>query len=269
MCKELKVSTSGYYAWLKRPESNRKKKDRILLEKIKLIHTKYKCNYGIIKTWKTLLHLGINCGKHRVARIRNENGVESKRRKRHKLTTKSKNTKWIAPDRLQQSFFASSPNQIWAGDVTAIRTKEGWLYVAILLDLYSRKVIGWAMSERNNKELVLSALAMALKMRGHPQGLIHHTDRGSPYGSDEYQALLASAEIKASMSRKGNCYDNAVSESFFSTMKNEGVYEEQFNTRNQARMSIFEFIEIYYNKQRIHQTLGYLTPEEVELAFVA
>ena len=269
MCAVLNVSRGGYYSWLRRPESRRKEEDQKLLKDIGRIHAESKNNYGTIKTWKALKQEGIRCGKHRVARLRQEHGIESKRRKRFKITTRSKNTKWIAPDLLKQSFFATRINQIWVGDVTAVRTKEGWLYVAILLDLYSRKVIGWSISSRNNKELVLCVLHVALRSRNNPRGVIHHTDRGSPYGSDEYQDLLRSAGCIPSMGRKGNCYDNAVAESFFSTMKNEAIYEEEFELRKEAKIKIFEFIEIYYNRQRIHQGIGYCTPEAMELVAVS
>jgi transposase InsO family protein len=181
----------------------------------------------------------------------------------------SKNTEWIAPNTLNRCFEISKPNRVWVGDVTFIATRNGWLYLAVLLDLYSRKVVGWAMSERNNKDLVLGALKMALSRRRPQVPVLHHTDRGSIYGSDEYRNALRESGLEASMSRKGDCYDNAVAESFFSTLKNELVCGRLFASRDHARSEIFMFIEIYYNRQRLHQSLGYVTPDAMELDAVA
>lgn len=203
-----------------------------------------------------------------MARLRKENGIESKRRKRFKITTMSKNTQWIAPNLLNRCFSAASPNKVWVGDVTFLATGAGWLYLAVLLDLYSRKVIGWAMSERNNKDLVLSALDMAIERRRPKQELLHHSDRGSIYGCDEYRHKLVKYGLVPSMSRKGDCYDNAVVESFFSTLKNELAYGQRFISREHAKMEVFKFIEIFYNRQRLHQALNYSTPEAVELKAV-
>ena len=263
------VSRSGYYDWKTRPLSKRDVYDKHLTAEIRQIHIESKENYGTIKTWKALKVKGIDCGKHRVARLRKVNGIESRRRKRFKVTTMSKNTEWIAPNRLKRCFHVSKPNKAWVGDVTFIATRKGWLYLAILLDLYSRKVIGWAMSERNNKELVLGALNMALERRRPQSPVLHHTDRGSTYGSDDYRNKLLAFDLMPSMSRKGDCYDNAVAESFFSTLKNELIYGQIFVSRSHARSELFKFIEIYYNRQRLHQTLGYVTPEMMELASVA
>lgn len=265
MCKVLKVSRSSYYAWKIRPLSKRKLFDNCLIAEIKQVHIASRENYGTIKTWKALKVKGISCGKHQVARLRKVNGIASKRRRRFKVTTLSKNTEWIAPNRLNRCFQVAKPNKVWVGDVTFIGTRNGWLYLAILLDLYSRKVIGWSMSERNNKELVLNALNMALRNRKHQSAVLHHTDRGSIYGSEDYRNKLIASGLVPSMSRKGNCYDNAVAESFFSTLKNELIYGQRFMTRNQARSEIFKFIEIFYNRQRLHQALNYVTPETMEL----
>ena len=269
MCRVLEVSRSGYYDWKKRLPSKRDVYDKYLTAEIRQIHSESKKNYGTIKTWKALKVKGVGCGKHRVARLRKAHGIESRRRKRFKVTTMSKNTEWIAPNRLNRYFSASKPNKVWVGDVTFIATRAGWLYLAVLLDLYSRKVIGWAMSKRNNKELVLDALNMALERRRPRSPVLHHTDRGSIYGSDDYRNRLLTFDLVPSMSRKGDCYDNAVAESFFSTLKNELACEQLFTSRDHARSEIFKFIEIYYNRQRLHQTLGYVTPETMELATVA
>jgi transposase InsO family protein len=269
MCKVLGASKSGYYAWKTRPPSKRELSDRYLVTEIRKIHIESKNNYGAIKTWKALKAKKINCGKHRVARIRRINGIESKRRKKFKITTLSKNTKWIAPNLLNRCFKAAEPNKVWIGDVTYLSTRTGWLYLSILLDLYSRKVIGWAMSDKNNKQLVINALDMALIRRKPQSKVLHHTDRGSIYGSDDYRNKLIAAGLVSSMSRKGDCYDNAVAESFFSTLKNELVFGQRFKSREHAKSEVFKFIEIFYNRQRLHQALNYVTPETMELEAVA
>lgn len=269
MCRVLGVSRSGYYDWQKRQPSERSIRDKYLTTEIREIHKASRENYGTIKTWEALRTKGIACGRHRVARLRKVHGIESRRRKRFKVTTMSKSTEWIAPNRLNRHFHVSRPNKVWVGDVTFIATRTGWLYLAVLLDLYSRKVIGWSMSERNNKELVLDALNMALERRRPQTRVLHHTDRGCTYGSDDYRSKLVASGLMPSMSRKGDCYDNAVAESFFSTLKNELVYGQRFASRDHARLEIFKFIEIYYNRQRLHQSLGYVTPEMMELEAVA
>lgn len=269
MCKVLRVSKSGYYAWRTRPLSKRDLFDKSLTEEIRRIHIESRENYGALKTWKTLIFKGIHCGKHRVARLRRISGIESKRRKRFKVTTLSKNTEWIAPNVLNRCFNIAKPNKVWVGDVTFLATRDGWLYLAVLLDLYSRKVIGWSMSDRNNKQLVINALNMAVERRQPRSEVLHHTDRGSIYGSDEYRNELTAHGLVPSMSRKGDCYDNAVAESFFSTLKNEIGYNHQFTSREHAKSEVFKFIEIFYNRQRLHQALNYSTPEAMELRTVS
>lgn len=264
MCKVLRASKSGYYAWRIRPPSKREIFDKSLSKEIRQIHTESRENYGAIKTWKVLIAKGIYCGKHRVARLRKINGIESKRRKRFKITTLSKNTEWIAPNLLNRCFNVTEPNKVWVSDVTFLATRAGWLYLAVLLDLYSRKVIGWAMSNKNNKQLILNALEMALERRQLRSKVLHHSDRGSIYGSDEYRNKLVAFGLVPSMSRKGDCYDNAVAESFFSTLKNELIFGQRFTSREHARSEVFKFIEIFYNRQRLHQTLNYVTPEMME-----
>jgi len=268
MCNVLMVSPSGYYAWKTRPPSQRMLIDRYLLGQIRQIHVASRENYGTIKTWKALRAQGISCGKNRIARLRRINGIQSRRRRRFKITTLSKNTEYIAPNVLNRCFQVSRPNQAWVGDVTFIATRGGWLHLAVLLDLYSRKVIGWAMSEQNDKQLVMSALTMALERRRPRSEVIHHTDRGSTYGSDDYRTTLTASGLIPSMSRKGDCYDNAVAESFFSTLKNELLYGQKFVSREHARSEIFKFVEIFYNRQRLHQSLNYITPEMAESGVV-
>lgn len=265
MCKVLAVSRSGFYDWRDRPLSQRAKSDTVLLGHIQRVHQQNRQAYGAIKTWKALNGQRIECGKHKVARLRRENGIEAKRQKRYKMSRQSKPHRWVAPNCLQRCFQAAYPNQIWVGDVTFVPTREGWLHLAMLLDLYSRSVVGWAMSARNDQQLVLSALEMAIEHRQPGPGLIHHTDRGRLYASEAYRELLSRHQMIPSMSRKGDCYDNAVAESFFSNLKNELTYHHNFNTRDEARSAIFDYIELFYNRQRLHQTLGYQTPNKYEM----
>lgn len=265
MCRVLKVSASGYYDWRRRPESLRTTQDRLLVEHIKRIHVRSRRAYGTLKVWKELRKEGAACGKHHVARLRRMHGIVTHRRRRFRITTCSKHQHWIAPNLLDRRFSVAHPDRVWVGDVTFVATRGGWLYVAVLLDLYSRRVVGWAMSERNDLRLVMAALRMALDRRRPPAGLIHHTDRGRLYAADDYRELMARHGLRPSMSRKRDCWDNAVAESFFATLKNELVWDCDFHTRDQARREIFDYIEVFYNRQRIHQTLGYRTP----LAFEA
>lgn len=264
MCRVLKVSASGYYDWRDRTESLRSQEDRLLLARIEQIHHQSKQAYGYVKTWKALQAQGILCGKHRVARLRKQHRIETKRSRRFKITTRAKQHSWAAKDYVKRQFHATRPNQVWAGDVTFIPTKQGWLYLAILLDLYSRKIVGWAMSKRNNGQLVEDALKMAIVQRQPNAKVIHHTDRGRLYATEKYRALMQQHHIVPSMGRKGDCYDNAVSETFFSTLKNELTHHKNYQTREQAKSEIFEYIECFYNRKRIHQTLNYQTPVEYE-----
>lgn len=264
MFRVMGVSPSGYYDWRNRPECKRSREDKELLTQIKRVHDENRECYGGVKTWKALNQEGIDCGKHRVARLRRAYDIEAKRRRRFKVTTRSKHRHWVAPDLVNRYFHAERANQVWAGDVTFIATRKGWLYVAMLLDLYSRKVVGWSMSNRNDQSLVLNALQMAIERRQPPAGVIHHTDRGRLYAANEYRQVMMDHEIVPSMSRKGDCYDNAVSESFFSTLKNELIYDRYYDNREKARSDIFEYIEVFYNRQRLHQTLGYKSPMEYE-----
>lgn len=217
----LRVSSSGYYDWCNRPESKRAKQDRVLLVDIKRVHRENREAFGAVKTWKALNAQNITCGKHKVARLRRAHGIVAKRQKRYKTSKHSKHHGWVAPNRLQRCFNTSKPNQVWVGDVTFVPTREGWLHVAMMLDLYARKVVGWSMSSYNNQALVIDALTMAIEQREPEPGLIHHTDRGRLYASEAYRKILSQHQMIPSMSRKGNCYDNAVAESFFSNLKNE------------------------------------------------
>ena len=264
MCKALKISRSGYYDWRDRSDSLRSRQDRLLIRHIRRVHTQSRQRYGIVKCWKQLNAEGITCGRDRIARLRRAHHIYSKRRHRFVVTTRSKHRHWIAPNRLERDFTASFPNRIWVGDVTFIATRMGWLYLSVLLDLFSRKVVGWSMSHSNNGQLVKDALDMALQHRQPDKGLIHHTDRGATYAMQSYRDALAKHGVISSMSRKGDCWDNAVAESFFANLKNELIYWVNFKTRDEARTAIFEYIEVFYNRQRLHQTLNYQTPEQFE-----
>lgn len=264
MCNALGVSRSGYYAWCERPESQRSRANRRLVVQIKALHHQTRQAYGAVKLWQALRAHGIVCGRHRVARLRRACGIQTRRHRRFKLTTQSQHGYPLAPNRLAQRFAVARPDRVWAGDITFIPTRAGWLYLAVLLDLYSRRVVGWSMSDRLKQGLVLDALKMALTHRRPPRGLLHHTDQGRQYAGQEYQHLLATHGAIASMSRKGNCYDNACVESFFSTLKNELIHHASYRTRNEARTAIFDYIEMFYNTRRLHQSLGYQSPVEYE-----
>lgn len=260
MCRVLKVSRSGYYDWAKREESERSQQDRVLLKEIRKIHQDTKEAYGATKTWQALKQSGTQCGKHRVARLRRQAGIEARRKRKFRLAYKSRNTAPAAPNLLRWPFKADHPDQIWVTDVTFISTRSGWLYLAVMIDLYTRVVVGWSMRDRPNQELVNEALMMAAEQRRPKPGLIHHSDQGILYSSGSYLTLLKKYGMLRSMSGKGNCYDNAVAESFFSSLKNEIVHHRNYQTRDEARTEIFEYIELFYNRKRLHQSLNYQTP---------
>lgn len=265
LCRFLQVSRSGFYDWLGRPESRMLRRHRDLEGEIKRIHDQNNQSYGVVKCWKALKNKGLVCGRDQVARIRRKNNIYSKRRRRFVVTTQSKQGHEAAPNILNREFNVTSSNVAWVGDVTFIPTRKGWLYLAILIDLYSRKVIGWSMSNRNDTLLVKDCLEMAIEHRKPPSGLVHHTDRGSTYTAEKYRTVLANNGIISSMSRKGNCWDNAVSESFFGNLKNELTHWKTYQNRDQARADIFRYIEIFYNRKRLHQTLGYVSPTDYEI----
>jgi len=263
-CWLLQVSRSGYYHWFKRPESRRAREDRELLVHIRRVHLENRRAYGSVKTWRELCGQGVTCGKHRVARLRKRDGIEAQRKRRFRLTVQNRNTAPAAPNLLRQQFVATQPDRIWVGDMTFIRTRAGFLYLAVLLDLFARKVVGWSMHERPNLEVTLRALDMALEQRRPAPGLVHHTDQAPLYSAYEYRDRMQDHGLVPSMSGRGNCYDNAVAESFFSNLKNELVHHCNFHTREAARAAIFDYIEVFYNRQRRHQTLGYLSPAQYE-----
>jgi putative transposase len=265
MCQLLRVTRSGYYAWRPEKRGLREAENLVLVEQIRSEFKSSRRTYGSPRIQASLQRKGVACGRHRVARLMRREGISpQKRHKWHPVTTQRQLSVIPAPNRLNQDFSASTANQKWVSDFTYIDTAEGWLFLATVLDLFSRKVVGWAMSEQMNAALVETAFHMAVQGRQPAANLLHHSDQGSQYTSDAYQNSLSAANIQMSMSRVGNCYDNAVAESFFGTLKTECV-TSQFATRALAHTTIFEYIEVWYNRQRLHSTLGYLSPVEFEL----
>ena len=267
MCQMLRVSRSGYYAWRGRPPSARERENGRLLAELQRLHRESRGTYGSPRMHRELLARGWRCGRHRVARLMRRKGIEGKSRRKYHGTTRAVAARPVAPDRIQRDFSAERPNQKWVGDITQIATREGWLYLAITLDLYSRRVIGWSMAEHMREDLVLQALQMAIERRPVVGMLIHHSDRGGQYTSGAFQALLGKEGILPSMGSTGDCYDNAVAESFFATLKCECVQGHVFATRRAARTAIFDYIETFYNRWRRHSTLGYVSPVAFETQF--
>lgn len=269
MCRVLQVSRSGYYDWMKRSPSKRSIANTTLLTHIQTVHQQFRQAYGAVKTWKHLNHIGVVCGKHRVASLRAKAGIEAMRKRRFRVTVEHHKMPAPAPDLLQRQFSSTSPNRVWVGDMTFVRTRQGWLHLAVLLDLYSRKVVGWSFGAKADTALHQAALSMAITQRQPKAGLVHHTDRGSVYHAAPYREQLAQTKIIQSMNGKKTAYDNAVAESFFSNLKNEWVHHHDFKSREEAQLAIFDYIECFYNTQRMHQSLGYLTPVEMESRYYA
>ena len=264
MCEVFELSRSNYYKWRENLVPERKKKDEILQSKIRIIHNKSKKRYGSPRIHNTLKAEGELVSKKRVARIMRENEIVSISKKKFKATTYSKHSLPICPNLLNQNFYSKAPNQAWVGDITYIPTAEGWLYLATIIDLFSRRVVGWAASERMTTDLVEQAFLRAYWKRKPNNELIFHSDRGSQYASLRYQKLLKTLNVQQSMSAKGKCYDNAVAESFFGKIKTEFINHEHFISRKEAKLGIFEYIEIFYNRERKHSTLNYLSPLQFE-----
>ncbi len=264
MCRLLEVSRSGFYAWLERRDSL-ELNDRRLLQLIREIFAQSHETYGSPRIYRELRTRGVRCDKARVERLMQENGITPPRKKKYRVTTDSNHKNPVAPNVLQRDFSSPAPNLRWVSDITYVWTWAGWLYLAVVLDLFSRRVVGWAMDSRLDTEsLTLNALHMALRNRAPDRGLIHHSDRGTQYTSADFQKVLDAHGIVCSMSRRGNCWDNAVSESFFATLKLDLVFRRTFRTRREARQAIFNYIEVFYNRQRRHSYLGYLSPAEFE-----
>lgn len=267
MCRVLEVSSSGFYAAQQRAPSARARRDEQLLVQIRTTHQKSHRRYGAPRVHVELTQDGEHVGKKRVARLMQRDGLRGRRARRFVHTTDSAHAEPIAPNTLARQFdvrTVTTPDRVWASDITYVPTRQGWLYLAVILDLASRRVVGWAIRRTLDRELAVAALHMALLHRQPPRGLLHHSDRGAQYASAEYRAALTTHGLEASMSRRGNCWDNAVAESFFATFKVELVYETDWATRDAASRDIFEFIEVWYNRERRHSSLGYCTPVEYE-----
>ena len=269
MCRTLGVRRSGYYAWLGRVPCGRHIEDERLLVRIKESYRKSHRNYGSPRIFKDLRAWGERCGRNRVARLMRENGIAARTKKKFKATTNSRHNLPVAPNLLNREFTVERPDEVWVGDITYVWTREGWLYLAVVLDLFSRKVIGWGMGERLTAEIALSALNMAIINRRPLAGLIFHSDRGVQYASEAFRKLLERHGFVQSMSRKGDCWDNAVAESFFHSLKTEHVYFEDCKTRAEAIGKIFEYIEVFYNRARRHSSLEYCSPAEFEAMTVS
>ena len=260
MCRVLEVSVSGYYAWCKRSPSQHSREDAHLAEQVKTAFQANRGVYGSPRVHAELQAQGISCGRKRVARLMREQGLAARKAAHRTITTHSDPAVQAAPNLLQRDFHADKPDTKWVADTTYIWTAEGWLYLAVVLDLFSRMVVGWSMAATQDATLVMQALRMAVTRRHPASGLLHHSDRGSTYTSQSYQALLQQEGMVASMSRTANCYDNAAMESFFHSFKGECIEGESFQTRAQARRAAFEYIETFYNRRRRHSTLQYLSP---------
>lgn len=266
MCRVLEVSVSGYYGWLKRPKSKRAQENDSLMDKIKAVHKQGRNQYGSPKVYRQLRKDGQSCNHKRVERLMRENGIRAKRVKKFKATTNSRHDHPVAENLLDRAFKVNEPDKVWVSDITYLWTDEGWLYLAVFLDLYSRMVVGWSMSERMTSELVVSAFEMGQARRGGVTPMVH-SDRGSQYASSSFRHELAERGCLQSMSRRGNCWDNAVAESFFSALKLEMVEWVRFETRWEAKGKVFDYIEVFYNRSRIHSATDYLSPAEYEEKF--
>lgn len=264
MSEVLKVTRSGYYAWLRRPMSAREKHNRYLSERIRSIYEQRNRVYGCLRITAELREEGFSCSKNRVARLMRKQGITARTKRRFRITTNSKHNKPIAENLVEMQFNPEKKNNLWTSDITYIRTREGWLYLSVVLDLWSRSVISWRADRNMDENLVIKPLEKAIRDRRPGSELILHSDRGSQYASQRLRQILKENNITQSMSSKGNCYDNAPTESFFSTLKRELIYRERYQTRDEAMKSLFEYIEVFYNRQRRHSTLGYLSPLQFE-----
>lgn len=267
MCSVLGVPRSGYYEWQERPESTHSAADNRISQKIKTVFENNRKTYGTRRIKRDLAEIGEIVSRPRISRLMKKQGLECKSKRKFKATTNSKHNKPVAPNHLDRKFQVSLPDTAYVGDITYIPTGEGWLYLAVLIDLFSRSVVGWSMSSRINAKLVDDALYMAIAKRKPSAGLLLHSDRGSQYASDLYQGSIKKSGFTCSMSRKGNCWDNAPSESFFHTLKTELTHHENYATRAEAKSNIFEYIEVFYNRQRRHSAIGYLSPAVYEAAY--
>ena len=266
ICRALKVSRSGYYTWLSRPESDRSKSNCRLLSEIRLVHKRSRRHYGSPRVTAELNESGFACSENRVARLMRLNGIYAKGRRKYRATTDSKHPYPVASNLLDRQFVVDRPNAVWVSDITYIWTTEGWLYLAAIVDLYSRMVVGWSMGNRITGQLTLDALKQAIGRRHPRPGLVHHSDRGRQYAAGDYQNMLKDNKMVCSMSRKGDCWDNVPMESFFATLKTELIYGEQLKTQEEVKIRIFEYIEMFYNRERRHSSLGFKNPVDFERA---
>ena len=269
MCQVIKVSKSGFYYWMKRQRTPISARERYLYVRILEAFEQSKRTYGSRRIYWKLRSWGVICYKNQIADIMRVNGLKPKTKRKYKLTTDSRHSKNIAPNLLQRRFTIDLINKIWVGDITYIWTKDGWLFLSTVIDLYSRRVVGWSLGQRITMELVMDSFKDALNKRKPSPGLIFHSDRGSQYASDEFVELLKRNKVLPSMSRKGDCWDNAVAESFFKTIKSEMVYWYTFRNRAEAELRIFEYIEIFYNKNRLHSSNDYMSPIDFETTKVS
>jgi len=260
----MQVSRSGYYSWKNRGKSKRQRENESLVPVVLEAHRYSKGTYGTRRMSEEVSDHGNPCGRYRARTLMNMAEVTAKQKRKFKVTTDSKHKLPVAPNLLQRQFAAKEPNRVWVSDITYIWTSEGWLYLAAVLDLFSRQVVGWAMSNRINKKLVIDSLLMGIWRRRPESGLVFHTDRGSQYCSNDFQKVLKKHEMCSSMSRKGDCWDNAVAESFFASLKTERVFFNNYKTREEARRDVFDYIEIFYNNKRRHSYLGNISPKEYE-----
>ena len=260
MCRLLEVSRSGYYEWLGRPPSPRAEADQQVQARVQYYFAQGRGTYGTRRIKHLLAQEGLRVSRRRIGRLLAQAGLRCKTRRRFKAPTAAGQAQMVAPNQLNREFTAQAPDTVYVGDITYLPTGEGWLYLAVVLDLCSRAIVGWSMANHMRAELVNQALAMAIWQRQPAAGLIMHTDRGSQYGADSYRQLLHQHGIEPSMSRKGNCWDNAVAESFFRTLKTELIYLEDYDTHEEAQTAVFEYIEVFYNRQRCHSANGYLAP---------
>jgi putative transposase len=264
LCRALQVSPSGYYAWRTRQPSARELDNQRLVKRIEQLHVETREAYGMQRVWHALRQRGETCGRHRVRRLRRDHAIQSRRRRRYLHTRAPYQRTPVAPNRLSWPFVSSGPDRVWVADITYVPTQQGWLYLAAVLDMYSRRLIGWAMGERPDQALASDALAMAIVRRRPAPGAVHHSDQRTQYTSKLYQQQLDNAGFTVSMSRKGMPYDNAVMESFFSSLKHELTHHERFVDRHAARSQIFHYIESFYSRQRLHSSLDYRSPEAFE-----
>jgi len=264
MCRILAVSRAGFYAWRRRPAARRTRQDGTLAVAVAAIYAEHHGRYGTPRVRMELRDRGQRTGRKRIARLMRAQGLRARPKRRYRTTTDSRHGLPVCPNLLARRFAVAQPNTAWVTDMTYLWTAQGWLYLAVIIDLFLRRVVGWSMSERIDRKLALDALRMALAQRRPQPGLIHHSDRGSQYASADYQRLLAQHGLRGSMSRRGDCWDNAVAESFFASLKLELVYQVQWRTRAEVRTAIFEYLELFYNRRRRHSSLGYLSPVEFE-----